>query len=145
MPYKAESNSKLIQLNAELDKTVVISEQFKQFIMSLAAAAAEEAYSVNIDIKKEEIDFGDEFINRQFIGKASVRLKCRTFAELTAKLNGSLGLSRGIGIYLGRYFPQKSGLVPLLTANFQEVVAVREWLWMEINTQTDRFAEIVGL
>jgi hypothetical protein len=145
MAYSAENNSKLIQLNAELDKTVVISDQFKQFIMSLASAAAEEAVSVNIDKKAEEVNLEEEFLSRQFSGKASVRLKCRNMSELMIKVNSSVGLSRGLGIYIGKYYPNKSGLTPLLTSDYTEVLTVREWLWMEINTHIDRFAEVVGL
>ena len=145
MTYSAESNTKLIQLNSELDKTVVISEQFKQFIMGLASAAAEEAFSVNIDKKKDEPDLAEEFLNRPFSSKATVRLKSRNFAEFMHKVNANAGLSRGLGLYIGKYYPTKSGLVPLLTSNHEEVITVREWLWMEINQHTDRFAEIVGL
>jgi hypothetical protein len=144
MTYSAENNSKLIQLSSELDKTVVISEQFKQFIMLLASAAAEEAF-VNIDKKDETPDLEEEFLNRQFSGKASVRMKCRNFSEFMQKVNSSLGLSRGLGIYIGKYYPSKSGMVPLLTSVYAEVLTVREWLWMEINNHTDRFAEVVGL
>lgn len=144
MTYSAENNTKLIQLSAELDKTIIVSETFKQFIMGLAAAAAEEAF-VNIDKKTDTPDLEEEFLNRQFSGKASVRLKSRNFSEFMQKVNSSLGLSRGLGIYIGKYYPNKSGMVPLLTSVYTEVLTVREWLWMEINNHTDRFAEVVGL
>ena len=144
MNYSAENNSKLIQLNAELDKTVVISDNFKQFIMSLAAAAAEEAF-VNIDKNKNAPDLEEEFLHRQFSTKASVRFKCRDFLEFMSKVNASVGLSRGIGIYIGKYYPTKNGLATLLTSTYTEVLTVREWLWMEINNHTDLFAEVVGL
>jgi hypothetical protein len=144
MTYSAENNSKLLQLNSELEKTAVISEQFKQFIMGMAVAAAEEAF-VNIDKKTDEPNFEEEFIFRQFSGKASVRLKCRNMSELPLKLRGHVGLSRGIGIYIGKYYPDGGGVVSLLTASYVYVTAVREWLWMEINNNPDRFAEVVGL
>ena len=143
MLSSVDDNKFLKELHAELSKTAVISDSFKDFIFNLVLQSVEESgKSVTIDDNEQEL-LNNEFKDRLFNGKASVKLGSRTFFDLLKSLTDKEYSGRVVGEFLDRYYPNPNdAIIKLLTGSFEEVVSVREWLWMGLNENPSNICKI---
>jgi len=131
------------ELQIELAKTGVISDAFKNYILHMALKAAEEAVSSMAPGGVEQEALRQEFISRRFEDKACVKLNARTLEELTEQCFHTKISGRLLGNFFDENFPEPhDALQKLLTGTFDDVIAVREWLWREINENPLPFCDI---
>jgi hypothetical protein len=121
-------------LHAELAKTAVLSDAFKDFLIRSVFLAIEEAAKLAVPREDEREAFRNEFRNRLFTDKTSVKLGSRTFSDLLESLQGKGYAGAVLGHLLDMNYPEpRDGISKLLTGTYDEVLAVREWLWRSLN------------
>jgi hypothetical protein len=134
-----EGSKELNELHAELSKTSVISDAFKDYIIRTTLEAAANAYSKGRAVGSEELR--QEFIGRRFSDKSSVKTGVHNMSELCAKI--TQGNSPVIFQVLNKLFPGKPGdwIRIVLSGSFEEVEAFREWLWRIVDQKPEVFSE----
>lgn len=128
-------------LQAELEKTSVISNSFKDFIIFAAMGAAIEGQQAG---GAEVPELHEEYLNRRFTDKTIVRLGSQTMLDLAGKLKDSRQAS-GLAQFISNRFPGEDGITKLLVGKYDDVAAVRDWLWREIDENAEEFAKLIGL
>ena len=131
----------LMELHEELSKTVMLSEGFKDYIIQKTIEAVGEGVAAQ---RPDEELLQQEFAARQFIDKAIVKLRVRTVEELVVKLDSDVRL-RGFALFIKKHFQVGNPMDRILLGSYEELVAFREWFWMEINENPDEFAQLAAL
>jgi hypothetical protein len=137
---------KLELLYEELSKTSVISENFKELIYSLATQAVDEV-SKGIKGPNEEGLLQGEFASRRFKDSSAVIFKSRNIAELAEK---SFDVWWKLFSYIFSKFPREIAkqtvhpMFMLFCGPMSDVVAVREWLWRELNENSKEVRDFIG-
>jgi hypothetical protein len=122
---------------------MVLSDRFRDYIVQQAFRAVEEAASSFAPGIDEQNLLRDEFRGRRFIDKTAVRLGVQSI-DLLLKSLREKGYS---GAVLGRLFDagypkEHDAFYALLTGSFEEVLAVREWIWRNLNETPDALCEV---
>ena len=137
------AKNSLERLHEELSKTSVISESFKDFIFQTALRAVDEGVGVHTPSAVEQESLRQEFVSRRFDDKSCVKLSARSLEELSRECFTGDRSGRLIGSFLDDRFPEpKDAVLKLLTGTYAEVIAVREWLWREINENPESFCDV---
>jgi len=131
------------ELHTELSKTMVLSDRFRDYIIQQAFRAVEEAaksFEPGID---EQNILRDEFRGRRFIDKTAVRLGTQSIDLLLKSLREKGYAGAVLGRLLDTGYPKEHDpLYALLTGSYEEVVAVREWLWRAMNETPDLLCDV---
>jgi hypothetical protein len=136
-----EELSSIQGLQAELEKTSVISDSFKDFIIFAAIGAATEGHQAG---GAEVPELHEEYLNRRFSDKTMVRLGVQNIVELMEKVKDPRQTS-GLAQFISKMFPGDDGVARLLVGKYDDVTAVRDWLWRAIDENSEEFAKMVGL
>jgi len=136
-----EGSKELNELHAELSKTAVLSDAFKDYIIRQTLAAASEAFSRGRAVGSEELR--QEFIARRFKDKTAVKTGIRNISELCSKLDQDTSVA--IFRVFNKLFPGKPGdwLKIVISGSFEELEALREWLWRLIDEKPEVLSEFV--
>lgn len=131
------------ELHTELAKTGVISDAFKDYILRMALAVGEEEVKSQTPSSVEQEALRQEFISRRFDDKTCVKLNSRSLEELASQCFKGSKAGGFIGALLDRRFPDPHDAIhKLFLGTYEEVIAVREWLWREINENPEMFCDI---
>ena len=136
-----EGSKELNELHAELAKTSVLSDAFKDYIIRQTLAATVEAFSRGRAVGSEELR--QEFIARKFKDKSTVKTGIRNISELCSKLDQET--SAAIFRIFNKLFPGKPGdwLKSVLSGSFEEVEALREWFWRIIDEKPEALSDFI--
>lgn len=131
-------------LQMELTKTGVISDMFKDFLMSVTMAAVEQAHALGASGGVDP-ELHEEFLTRAFADKAVVKLKAKNISEFLKQIPIEYA-GRLLGEYIDRYFPntkdETRGVDKLFLGTHVDISAVREWLWRELNEHPEKLVEL---
>lgn len=131
------------ELQRELAKTSIISDAFKDYLMRATLMAVEEAMVSGGDNAVEQEVLRKEFLSRRFDDKSRVKLSAHNIEDLFKDCLRQPYGSRLIGLFFGTHFPEpNNAMEKLLTGSYDDVVAVREWLWRAINETPRDFCEV---
>lgn len=134
------------ELQIELAKTGVISDDFKNYILHMCLRALEEALSTMSPGSVEQEALRQEFLSRRFSDKSRVKLNAQSLASLGEQCFHGVDSGKFLGEFFDRYFPDPhDAFMKLLLGTYDEVVSVREWLWREIDENPGSFCDVEKL
>lgn len=135
--------SVLEELQMELAKTGVISDDFKNYLLHMCLRAVEEALSSMAPGSVEQEALRQEFLARRFSDKSRVKLNSQSIESLGEQCFSEEYSGRFLGEFLDDRFPEpKDALKKLLLGTYDDVVAVREWLWRELDENPETFCDL---